>query len=57
MFSMRPAYPPGIYALGAVTCLLLLTLHVLRPAGEDQPADHLTTAPFHHILAMELPLD
>lgn len=57
MFSMRPAYPPAIYALGAVTCLLLLTLHVLQPAAKEQHADHSAIAPSHHILAMEIPLD
>jgi hypothetical protein len=55
MFSLRPAYPRGIYVFGAVATVLLLAMSVLQPeSGAPRYEAKPGTASSPQLLAMNL---
>jgi len=55
MFSLRPAFPRGIYVFGAVATALLLTLAALRPESAIvQVEARMVSASSPQLLAMDL---
>lgn len=55
MFSLRPAFPRGIYVFGAVATALLLTMAAVRPGSVAvQVEARAVSASSPQLLAMDL---
>jgi len=55
MFSLRPAFPRGIYVFGAIATALLLTMAAVRPeTAAVQVEARTASASSPQLLAMDL---